>query len=829
MADRYDGSIRIKAEADTKPAEKELQKLRDKLGKQTEQVDKQAAAVRRLKAQYEQLASGNVSPKGITQMERALKKAQAEAAKLDAEYQKVNSVAQIDRSVYGAAAPERQARMDELAQQMAQADAKADALNRKLEQLRINPGASEDAKRLEESLRTAEKRLVELQTAAGNTKSQISDLAAQSTSGFAKAGGRLRGVAQTIKGGVTHAAQTAGKAVVWLKDRVTSLGRNKGFDKAGKSAQRFANRLKSIVAGALFFNIISRGLTALTQQIGKYLTANQRFSNALSGIKSNLLTAFQPIYDAVLPALNAMMESLERVTAQFAAFIATIFGTTAQQAQENADALYDQANATEEVGKEAKKAEKYLASFDTIEKIGKEETTAGDAAKPEFDTDFGQVAVPQWLLDFWKAFQDSWDQYGATTMQAFSDTIQRIKDLIASIGETFMSIWTGGTGLEFLNLLQQGLQVILGIIGDIAAAFTTAWNSEAGQTVIENLFYALNSILELIISIGNSFREAWNDGSGIEICTAIHEIISDIFEVIENLANRLREAWESNDTGVEIWNSILDIIQLILDGIHKMTEATVEWSSGINFEPLLDAFDKLLEAVQPVVDAIMDGLAWAYENILLPLATWCIEEVAPASIDILTASLEALRPVLEAIGNLFEALWPVIRPIAEFLGTVLVIALNAVADAMEAVGEVLAWIINLLSQIAGTAIDKVSKWFGVGAYANYSSAEIQRSQYSTLSLPDNYPRLANGAVISPNSEFLAVLGDQRSGTNIETPLATMKQAFMEAMAEMGGGAGETTVTVNFEGSLSQLARILEPKILVETSRKGASLITGGAY
>lgn len=57
------------------------------------------------------------------------------------------------------------------------------------------------------------------------------------------------------------------------------------------------------------------------------------------------------------------------------------------------------------------------------------------------------------------------------------------------------------------------------------------------------------------------------------------------------------------------------------------------------------------------------------------------------------------------------------------------------------------------------------------------------------------PRLAQGAVIPPNREFMAVLGDQKSGTNIETPLATMVQAFKQALAESGYGGGNEAVLV----------------------------------
>lgn len=49
------------------------------------------------------------------------------------------------------------------------------------------------------------------------------------------------------------------------------------------------------------------------------------------------------------------------------------------------------------------------------------------------------------------------------------------------------------------------------------------------------------------------------------------------------------------------------------------------------------------------------------------------------------------------------------------------------------------------------------------------------------------PRLATGAVIPPNREFLAVLGDQKQGTNIEAPAAAIEAAVARGMAQYGGG------------------------------------------
>jgi hypothetical protein len=60
------------------------------------------------------------------------------------------------------------------------------------------------------------------------------------------------------------------------------------------------------------------------------------------------------------------------------------------------------------------------------------------------------------------------------------------------------------------------------------------------------------------------------------------------------------------------------------------------------------------------------------------------------------------------------------------------------------------------------------------------------------------PHLAQGTVVPPNREFLAVLGDNKTEHEIVSPISTMKQAFAEALAEMGG-SGSTTVVLEIDG------------------------------
>ena len=97
------------------------------------------------------------------------------------------------------------------------------------------------------------------------------------------------------------------------------------------------------------------------------------------------------------------------------------------------------------------------------------------------------------------------------------------------------------------------------------------------------------------------------------------------------------------------------------------------------------------------------------------------------------------------------------------------------------------------------------------------------SLFSNLPSFSNIPRipmLAQGAVIPPNREFLAMLGDQTNGTNIETPLETMVQAFKTALSEMGGSSTNQNIVLQLDGrTVAQCVWDEEDKRYKQTGRR----------
>ena len=107
-----------------------------------------------------------------------------------------------------------------------------------------------------------------------------------------------------------------------------------------------------------------------------------------------------------------------------------------------------------------------------------------------------------------------------------------------------------------------------------------------------------------------------------------------------------------------------------------------------------------------------------------------------------------------------------------------------------------------------------------GSFSLFGQEVIPAGSFQLLTLP-RIPRLAQGAVIPPNREFLAVLGDQNKGTNIEAPLDTIVQAFRQAMTERGGISGNRTIVLQVDKH--ELGRVTFDAYNAESQRVGMQL------
>lgn len=281
----------------------------------------------------------------------------------------------------------------------------------------------------------------------GQTSASISKLA--SSMGGLKgkiASAALNGMRKGLQL-VRSAARGAGSAIAQFTKRLASSALHKfsnGLKSAGQHAASFASRLlgigsagkkasngmgrahmgvgqliKSFTIFSLIFPLVSRGIMALAQNIGATLMTNTAFANSLNQIRSNLATAFTPIFQAIMPALNALMSALATVTGYIAAFMSAIFGKSMSATKQATSGIYAAKDAmgaygssADKAAKASEKARRSLMGFDEINKLDDADNSAGSGGgggggsdMPVYTpTDVDDGPIKKWV----KQLKDLW-------------------------------------------------------------------------------------------------------------------------------------------------------------------------------------------------------------------------------------------------------------------------------------------------------------------------------------------------------------------------------------------------------------------------------------
>ena len=508
-----------------------------------------------------------------------------------------------------------------------------------------------------------------------------------------------------------------------------------GTNRMTGSTNAFGQSMKYLLPSLVVYQLLGGAITKMASGMMSALKTNDQFSSSLNQIKVNLLTAFYPIYTAILPALNALMSTVAQLTGQLASFIAMLFGTTYDAAKQGASGLYDNIQALNDTGSSANKAnekvkklQKSLMGFDQINKLtmDTDDEKKEDSTTPgiDFGSATGTYSTPKWmkdiqnlLKDFFKPFQDAWKNQGQKVIDAWNYALGEVIGLASAIGKSFMEVWTNGTGQRFIENILILLADVLGIIGDIAGAFKRAWEDNGrGTRLIQSIFDMWNRILELLHEIAVAFRNAWNDGRGESIAANILEIYTNIFNTIGNIAEQLKKAWKEGKVGESIFGTILDAVDDLLGNINDMTKATEEWAKNLDFTPLLKAIDGLFKSIRPILKNVGDGLEWLYKNVLLPLASFYIEDYVPKYFDYLSAALDVLNQVIEIFKPIFKWFWDtVIVPLSQVAKFLILTQLDALTKGLEFLAGVLEKVANAVKnpkKAIGELKDVIDDKFG---------------------------------------------------------------------------------------------------------------------
>ncbi len=586
-----------------------------------------------------------------------------------------------------------------------------------------------------------------------------------------------------------------------------------------KSMNKFGRRLSGVLRSALVFTVLSRGLSQLRNWLGETIMQNEAARASIAQLKAALLTLAQPILEVVIPVFVKLVNILAQVVTAIAKFFGMLSGKSWGAQVSAAKGLNAEKEALEGVGAAAEDASKSMASFDEINQITSNQASgagggAGGAAATDIAPDFSNLDMAEDKL------HDILGLVGAIAAgllawkiaSLFTNDLSKIWGIALAVAGAFalvyfwLDAWNNGIDLQnFLGMLA-GLAALAGglaiAFGPTAAAIALVVGGLAMlvvgiKDVIENGF-TLENTLTIIAGLLAA-------GIGISILTG-----SWIPLLIAGFVAALVALVSFTGHGEEL----IQGLKKIIDGFGKFFKGVFTGDLKLAAEGAKQIWEGLKQTWNAIVNSIKD--AW---NAFI---TW------------LQGKNPALAAIFETIGKLFSDQYNAWKKILSGLITFLTgvftgdwkKAWNGVLDILKGVWNLIVGTIegainfiidgiNLLISAMNTLHIDIPDWvpkYGGGKFG------INIPLVSRVALP----RLASGAVIPPNREFMAVLGDQKSGTNIETPLSTMVQAFKQAMTETGV-AGSRQMTVIFQLDRRELGRTIYQLNNEETQRVGVRL------
>lgn len=779
--------------------------LNSQLDKTQMQIDKSKRKLQELSGEYDKLMSGESEPKSVRQLQKELTAATNNLDKMNnaivAQEDKVN---QLD---FGKNTKELENAKQELVRmerEMDEAGNAADKLRQTLKNLKANPGATDEAKKISAAMSDERKNLEVLNKKYDEQKKKAKDAYAKAQAGAKKS------------------------------EKNTSL-----FGAALSGATR---RIGRLAAAALIFNVIRKALNSLQKYMSSLVRTDATFVNSLAEIKGNLQGVATPIFAYLMPALNALARGLATVTAYMAQFSAALFGMSGSKLKSKTKALNQQAAAIKKTGEAAKDA---LAPWDELNVLEQDSSSgAGTGAGVSYE---GLSAPDMSFLDY----INSIDWNGITKKVIRSVTgivngvLKKLPDFIAAGRRIITGIFTG---------IADSMPVLLTAIPLIVDALDAVIDNAILS--LEDLIPAAGTILQGALTAGFLLMR----GLAESIRDALPQLIATIPLIVQTFVDFLIMSFTLiNEVGPDIITALIagitasvamlatvaplvvdSLVAFITDNLPILTE------SGLNMiitiaEALLVNLPTILDAGIRILLALVDGLIATLPTLLevgMQAVMGLILVLIQLSPDLIECGIKLL---VALVKGLIEAAPRLIRLAVSLVGGMASALLSAVPTLLTAVGKMVSKVLDKLKN-AGPGMGKaISDWFAgipntiknalnsVIDKINTASARI--SDKLSFSLPfdlgdfsitiPRIPRLAQGAVIPANREFLAVLGDQKSGTNIEAPLSTIEQA-LENVLSRRSTEGSKVIVLEVNGR--ELGRVCTDAIDFEKSRVGVRMV-----
>lgn len=342
------------------------------------------------------------------------------------------------------------------------------------------------------------------------------------------------------------------------------------------------------------------------------------------------------------------------------------------------------------------------------------------------------------------------------------DVTALVANLVSAIAESIVN-WAKTEPISAAITTLLGV-AMLGVKVAPAISTVVGWFGKLGEVfaIVNAGAGTFKEAISLVFGPGSLFA-----GIGMVIGGAV-TAISSFFSMLSNGFSWLKEILMVIGIAIAAVGAIILGAPALVAGVIAAIVAAVatlivvikeHWSEICEW--VSNAIKVLSETFSKVFTSIRDAVVGKFNDIKTKLT------------EAMSNLRTSLSNTLNNIKTMFVNIWTGIKNSVT----------NIINGMKNAISGVVTGIKNAVSGIATTVKNTINAVIRALNGLSFTVPDWVPGDMGGKRFGFNIPYLANGAVIPPNKEFMAVLGDQKHGTNIEAPLDTIKEAVAEELTE----------------------------------------------
>lgn len=410
----------------------------------------------------------------------------------------------------------------------------------------------------------------------------------------------------------------------------------------------------------------------------------------------------------------------------------------------------------------------------------------------------------------------------------FFDFLSKHSWIIELIGSLLIGAFAAGKITPLIAMIVNGISGLIsilgseGLIGAISAIISSVGIIPIVITAVIAILVLLathwdqvkQTMLNFADWLNNAFVTDWTRQFGIigDYMNLFFSTISNIIDGIKQIFNGIvefftgvftgnwKQAWEGiKDIFIGVWNLMATIVTTPLNLIKTLVNQVFEFIEKFVLTP----FSKFVNGIFKtdwtqafgIIGDYMNGWAQNIKNIFDS-----VKQIFNGIVNFVNGVLSGnWRRAWNGIKNIFAGIWNAMASLIKSPVNLIISFMNAMLRGFQRMQNGFASAMNHMNIRLPKWLQEFTGWSSVGFNIGYWS-------------PNYIPYLAKGAVIPPNKEFMAVLGDQKNGNNIEAPENLIRQIVRE---ESGGGQKQRIeIPVYLKGKQIYKAVVEEGKVVM---------------